>query len=96
MDDERPWWRQADGRPAWARRIDAAPPEQLWRFYAAATIVLIVVVIVGLLSGTVYVVALCGPMGIFGGKAIRGWRTVRRSGDHTAASASVSCGADAQ
>ena len=83
MEDERPWWRQAYGRPGWVQRLDAAPPERLWRFYAGAALVLIAVVVVGLLNGTLYVTVLGGPIGAFGGKAIRGWRLARRSTDRT-------------
>lgn len=85
MDDERPWWRQAYGRPPWVQRLDAKPPGQVWRFYTGATLILIAVVIVGLLNGTISVAALGGPIGIFGGRAIRGRRMARRSADHTPA-----------
>lgn len=85
MEDNRPWWRQAGGKPAWVRRFDAAPAEKLWRFYAGATIVLIALVVISVLSGMTYLVAFLGPTGIFGGKAIRGWRLARRPNDHSPA-----------
>ena len=83
MDDERPWWRQTYGRPAWVRRLDSQPVERLWRIYAVVALVLVALVIVGLWDGTPYFAALIAPIGIFGGKSVRGWRSMRRASDHT-------------